>query len=215
MVCTDQCTIFVTAETVCSTTSDSEECLRPSLLRKRRKPGPDTAPSTPHCENTPANHQIPAHWQTKTSSSLKTAVHQQPHHFPSDACCSPVQQTPFAPLSPSCPSTGAPSRCCLSPAAEHDLFGSPAASTLTGLSPACNTNTFESPVGHKQTRHEAGPSKALAHISRLQRDRARLLQDIKVCLAALASLPGSVHACFQSSQGRVSADTDVLSWALV
>ncbi len=168
---------FVIAESACSTSSDSdEECLRPSLLRKRRQPHEICHPG-----NVPTNHQTPTGRHTTLSNSESLELQQQQGIPASDHYCSPVRQTPFAPLSPSCPSSGAPSRSCFTPTAERDLFGSPATSVPPEGTPACRGSMFDSPGLQKQMRHGDGPSKALAHISRLQRERTHLLQQIKVC----------------------------------
>ncbi len=170
------------AESAGSTSSDSdEECLRPSLLKKRRQPGENCIPCYVHPGNLPTIHQTSTGTHT-TSHSDSPELQQQQGAPVSDYYCSPVRQTPFAPLSPSCPSSSAPSRSCFTPTAEHDLFGSPATSVPPECTPPCRGSMFNSPGLQKQMRHGDGPSKALAHISRLQRERTHLLQQIKVCI---------------------------------
>ncbi|KAL0052472.1 hypothetical protein WJX82_002708 [Trebouxia sp. C0006] len=163
------------AESACSTSSDSdEECLRPSLLKKHRQPREICHPG-----NVPTNHQNPTGRHKTLTHSDSPELQQQQGVPVSGDYCSTVRQTPFAPLSPSCPSSGAPSNSCFTPTAEHDLFGSPATSVPPEGTPACRGSMFDSPGLQKQLRHGDGPSKALAHISRLQRERAHLLQQIK------------------------------------
>ena len=172
----------VIAESACSTSSDSdEECLRPSLLKKHRQPR-----ELCHPGNVPTNHQNPTGRHKTLTHSDSPELQQQQGVPVSGDYCSTVRQTPFAPLSPSCPSSGAPSNSCFTPTAEHDLFGSPATSVPPEGTPACRGSMFDSPGLQKQLRHGDGPSKALAHISRLQRERAHLLQQIKVCTGSFA-----------------------------
>ncbi len=179
--------ISVIAESASSTSSDSdEECLRPSLLKKRRQPGEKCIPCYVHPGNLPTIHQISTGTHTTLSHSDSPELQQQQGVPVSDHYCSPVRQTPFAPLSPICPSSGAPSRSCFTPTAEHDLFGSPATSVPPEGTPACRGSMLDSPGLQKQMRHGEGPSKALAHISRLQRERTHLLQQIKVCTSNFA-----------------------------
>ncbi|DBB02953.1 hypothetical protein WJX77_002077 [Trebouxia sp. C0004] len=178
-VAKQKCFTQIPAESACSTSSDSdEECLRPSLLKRRRQLGEKCKPCYIHPGNLPTIHQTPigAH-RTVSHSDLPEL--QQQGVSASDHYCSPVRQTPFAPLSPNCPSSGAPSRSCFTPTAEHDLFGSPATSVPPECTPACRSSMFDSPGLQKQMRHGEGPSKALAHISRLQRERTHLVQQIK------------------------------------
>ena len=173
------------AEPACSTSSDSdEECLRPSLLRKRRQE--NCIPCYIHPGNVPTHNQNPTGRHNTFSLSESPELQQQQGVPVSDHYFSPVRQTPFAPLSPSCPSSGAPSRSCYTPTAERDLFGSPATSVPPECTPACRGSMFDSPGLQKQMRHGEGPSKALAHISRLQREHANLLQQIKVCTSNFA-----------------------------
>lgn len=198
--------ISVIAESACSTMSDSdEECLRPSLLKKRRQPSEKCIPCYFHPRNVPTNGQTPTGRHTTLSNSELPELQQQQGVSASDHYCSPVRQTSFAPLSPSCPSSGAPSRSCFTPTAEHDLFGSPATSVPPEYTPACRGSMFDSPGLQKQMRHGEGPSKALAHISRLQRERTHLLQQIKVCTGNFAkqsvlSVVASVSRRQQNSQ---------------
>ena len=151
--------------------SDSvEECLRPSLLRKRCQ--------TAHTVS--SDHQNNTHQHNLTADRHRTTSEHRCAAFPISLDSFPARRIPFAPLSPGSPSSQAPSQSCLSPTAEHDLFGSPATNAPACLSPVCTSNMFESPGLQQQMRHGPGTSKAMAYITRLQRDRAYLIQQLKV-----------------------------------
>lgn len=150
--------VHAEAEKTLSSDSD-EECLRPSLLRKRRQ----LQTSAPQCENTPAN------WQTWTPSKKASGIH-------ATAYSPPASQTPFVALFPRCASNDA----AFSPTAEHNLFGSPATSLPMGFSPVLDSNLFRSPAVQQQARTGGGLSKALAHIAKLQKEHTQLVQQLKV-----------------------------------
>ena len=97
---------------------------------------------------------------------------------------SPARQTPFAALFPSCPNSAATSQAAFSPAAEHDLFGSPAPSWQQGSSPMLKGKVYGSSAVREQSRF--GMPKAFARITRLQEEHAKLSQQLKVCIVPVA-----------------------------
>lgn len=168
--------IFCSAE-VNSFTDSDEECLRPSLLRKRHQLSGQS--KTPYRENIPWNCQstTPDHKATRT---------------PATAYDSPAHQTPFAALFSSCPSTGIETRTPSSPA-EHNLFGNPTPTSLLGALhaiPGANGHASASEHHHAKSSH--GISKVVAHISKLKKENAHFAQQLKVgapCLPAGTCLP--------------------------
>ena len=143
----------------------SEECLRPSLLRKRRHL--QNQHSLQHCENTPANAQSLRPDQ-KASSARSTKYD------------SPIRQTPFTALFPSCPTTGAASQAAFSPAAQDNLFGSPALSLSLAFSPVLGSNLHGTPAAQLEGKHSHGVSMLMAQFSHLQSQHQQLTQQLKV-----------------------------------
>ena len=148
-----------------SLTESDEECLRPSLLRKRHRPSIHR--NTPHRGNVPWSCQsmTPDH---KASRVTATAYD------------SPAHQTPFTALFSSCPSTGVESRAASSPA-EHSLFGKATPSSLLGaFSPTPDANGYASADLQQQIKSSPGMSKVIANISNLKKQHAQLAQQLKV-----------------------------------
>ena len=165
--------------------SDSdEECLRPSLLRKRHHLPSQS--NSPHWENTPWSYQsmTPNHKASR---------------FAATAYDSPAHQTPFAALFSSCPSSGVESKAASSPA-ERNLFGNPTPSSPLGaFSPIPGANGYASTSVQQQAKSSHGMSKLVSHISNLKKQHAQqLAQQLKVGAATfMLALPVFTAACIQ------------------
>lgn len=172
--------IFCCAEVNNFTESD-EECLRPSLLKKRHQLSSHS--KTPHRENIPWNGQstTPDHKATR---------------IPVTAYDSPAHQTPFAALFSSCPSTGLRTGTPSSPA-EHSLFGNPTPMSLLGaLNAIPGANGHASASEHHHAENSHGISKVVMHISRLKKENAHFAQQLKVGAPAFTlALPVLTAIC--------------------
>ena len=163
-----------------SLTDSDEECLRPSLLRRRHQLSSQS--NSPYRENTPWNCQS------------KTPDHKA-SHVAATAYDSPIHQTPFTALFSSCPSTGIESKPASSPA-EHKLFGRTPSSLLGALSPTPVANGHASVSVQQQAKSGHGMSKVVTHISNLKKQHAQLAQQLKVgATAFMLALPVFTAAC--------------------
>lgn len=152
---------FAFAAVNSSAQSDSdEECLRPSLLRKR-------------LINTPQHKNI------SRISQATTPDHKATHVF-ATAYDSPAHQTPFSALFSSCPSTAVDSQAAFSPT-QHNFCGNPTPSWLLGTSPDPSTLHGSS---QQSARSSHGMAKVVTHIFKLKKEHAHLAQQLKVCASA-------------------------------
>ena len=149
-----------------SADDDDEECLRPSLLRKQRQPKQTS--HTPAKHFTEQSENITPNLKSITPAKQRAAT---------STFDSPAQQTPFRPLCSDYPQSAALSQSFLSPGAEYELFGTPA----TPAEPnSALRRCVDSPTPGKTAGHGTGVSKALAHISQLQREHAELTKQLEV-----------------------------------
>ena len=157
--------------------SDSdEECLRPSLLRKRHQTSSQS--NTPHRENIP--------WKCQSMTPDHKAS-----HAAATAYDSPAHQTPFTALFSSCPSTGVESKAGVSPA-EHNLFGNPTSSpVLRAFSAIPGASGYASASVQHQENSSHSMSKLVTHISNLKKQHAQVAQHLKVGATVSLHQPAS------------------------